>query len=186
MGRLEAYADRLIAWNARIGLVGRDTVPDLWRRHILDCAQLYPLIDHPERPLLDFGSGAGLPGIVLAILGAADVHVVESNQRKAVFLREAARAAGVGVTVHAARIEALQGFAAGTVTARALAPVARLLDYACAFLAAETQCLFLKGARVEDELTEARKSWRMGVDRYPSISDPAGVILRIREIRRAE
>ena len=184
--KLEVYADRLVTWNARIGLVGRDTVSALWQRHILDCAQIFPLIEHPERPLLDFGSGAGLPGIVLAVLGAADVHLVESNQRKAVFLREAARAAGVRVTVHAARIEALRGFPAGTVTARALAPVAQLLDYTQAFLATGTQCLFLKGARVEDELTEARKSWRMSVDRYPSVSDPAGVILRIREIRRAE
>lgn len=186
LDRLECYVDRLLAWNARIGLIGRATSDDLWRRHILDSAQLLPMLTRPEGPLVDLGSGAGLPGLVLAILGAGDVHLIESNQRKAVFLREAARAAATSVTVHAARIEAVQGFPAATVTARALAPVSALLELAESFVGEATECLFLKGGRAEDELTEAQKSWNMQVDRVPSISDPAGVVLRIRESRRAE
>jgi 16S rRNA (guanine527-N7)-methyltransferase len=123
LARLEAYAALLLAWNRRVNLVGRGTEEDLWRRHMLDSAQLHPLIPAGARTLVDLGSGAGFPGLVLAILGGPHVHLVESDQRKAVFLREAARVTGAAAMVHAIRIEAAPPLAADIVTARALAPL---------------------------------------------------------------
>jgi len=184
MARLAAYAELLVKWQARINLVGPDTLPTLWRRHMLDSAQLLPLLPPGARRLVDLGSGAGFPGLVLAIMGAPDVHLVESDARKAAFLREAARVAETPVTVHVGRIESLAPLAADIVTARALAPLSRLLPWAARHLAEGGVCLFLKGRGSEDELTEARKEWIIAEERAASRTDPSGVILQIREVRR--
>ncbi|MBF0375421.1 MAG: 16S rRNA (guanine(527)-N(7))-methyltransferase RsmG [Alphaproteobacteria bacterium] len=183
LGRLEAYAALLVKWQARINLVGPATLPDLWRRHMLDSAQLFPLLPGGG-PIVDLGSGAGFPGLVLAALGAADVHLIESDSRKCAFLREAARVMGVSVTVHNGRIESAPGFPAAAVTARALAPLARLLDWAERFVAPGTRCLFLKGQGFEDELTEARKAWSITFEGVASRSDPSGIILLLNEVKR--
>src|SRR5260221_2069883 len=125
--RLERYVATLLRWQPTINLVSRGTLDDLWRRHLLDSAQLLPHM--PDcGPIVDLGSGAGFPGLVLAILGAPDVHLVESDSRKAAFLREAARAAGAAVTVHNAPIETVS-VPAAAITARALAPLTPLLPY---------------------------------------------------------
>lgn len=182
--RLQAYADLLVKWQGSINLVGKSTLPDLWRRHMLDSAQLFPLLPVGARTLVDFGSGAGFPALVLAILGVPDVHLVESDVRKGAFLREVARVCEAPVTVHSKRIEALAPFAADVITARALAPVAQLLEFAAPFLTPRTQCLFLKGQNVEVELTEAHKMWNMAVERHPSRTDAAATILRLTEVRR--
>src|SRR5690606_26998968 len=105
LGHLKAYAALLEVWNQKINLVGKSTVADLWHRHMLDSAQLFPLLSSFTGPVLDLGSGAGFPGLVLATMGARDVHLVEADQRKCAFLREAARVANATVTVHAKRIE---------------------------------------------------------------------------------
>jgi 16S rRNA (guanine527-N7)-methyltransferase len=121
---------------------------------------------------------------VLAIMGVTGIHLVESDQRKCAFLREAARVSGVQVTVNAERIEKVPPFEAAVVTARALAPLAKLLDWTAPFRADSTICLFLKGQAVEGELTEARKQWTMGIERQQSLTDPSGTILTLREVRR--
>lgn len=182
--RLEIYADLLVKWNTRINLVSPDSIPSLWARHIADSAQLFRFIPQNTPNLLDVGSGAGFPGLVLAILGAPSVHLVESDQRKVAFMREAARMAGAAVTIHACRIEQAPPFTAGVVTARALAPLAKLLDWTAPFRGPDTVCLFLKGQTVEAELTDARKQWTMTVDRQPSVTDPTGTILALREVCR--
>lgn len=188
LARLEAYVALLAKWQSAINLVGRDTLDDVWRRHVLDSAQLAPLIPADARTLVDLGSGAGFPGLVLAILREGgpplDVHLVESAGKKASFLREAARAAGVRAKVHHARIEAAPEIAADVVTARALAPLGLLLDYASRFAAANTLCLFPKGARAAQELTDAQKNWTMTVSRHQSVTDDLGVILEIRDLAR--
>jgi 16S rRNA (guanine527-N7)-methyltransferase len=182
--KLRAYAELLTKWQAKINLVGPATIPDLWRRHFLDSAQLFPHL--PDGPVLDLGSGAGFPGLVLAVMrGQGDpVHLVESDGRKGAFLREAARITGAPAVIHTSRIEALKIFEIGAVTARALAPVATLLALAEPFLTPSVQCLFLKGERLEDELTEAGKDWKMTLDRIPSVSDPNGFILSLKEVSR--
>jgi 16S rRNA (guanine527-N7)-methyltransferase len=182
--RLTKYVELLASWNRRINLVGRDTMGDVWRRHILDSAQLFPLIPREARRLVDLGSGAGLPGLVLGIMGVPEVHLIESDTRKGVFLREAARITGAPATVHARRIDRVPGFPADVVTARALAPLSELLTLSERFLGDRSLCLFLKGRMVDEELTEAAKAWHMRADRQPSLTDPSGCILRLEAIAR--
>jgi 16S rRNA (guanine527-N7)-methyltransferase len=184
LSRLAAYADLLTRWSARINLVGRDTLGDLWRRHILDSAQLYPLVPAPARNLIDLGSGAGLPGLVLAILGVPGVELVEADSRKSAFLREASRVTDAKVTIRPCRIQAVPPHPADVVTARACAPLDRLLDLAQRFIAPHTLCLFPKGERYQQELTEARKRWTMSLSVEQSLSDRRGVILRLQQVAR--
>ena len=183
--RLQTYLDLLQRWQKRINLVGATTLADPWRRHIVDCGQLWRLWPAGARVLADLGSGAGLPGLVLAVLGAPAVHLIESDRRKAAFLREAARACGVVVSVHAERIEAVPGLAADVITARALAPLPDLLSLAEPHLHAGTTLLLLKGRSAASELTKARERWTMRTASEPSLSDAEGQLLTITEIGRA-
>lgn len=183
--RLEIYLQLLLRWQGVINLVGPGTLADPWRRHILDCGQLRRWCPDHARCLVDLGSGAGLPGLVLAILGMPDVHLIESDRRKAAFLREAARAVGVAATVHACRAEAVAGLGADVLTARALAPLARLLPQAAPFLRPHSVCLLLKGRGVEAELTQAGRDWRMAVELHASRSDPDGRVVVLRGVSHA-
>lgn len=183
--RLRRYADLLVRWNRRINLVGQGTLPALWRRHMLDSAQLFPLVGDVKAPLVDLGSGAGFPGLVLAAMGAQDVHLIEADKRKCAFLGEAARAMGVCVSVHASRIEAVAPFIAHTIVSRAAAPLPELLHLAEKFCGKHSILLFLTGRTVDRELTRARKEWNMRVRRIPSRTDPQGKILRLEAISRA-
>jgi 16S rRNA (guanine527-N7)-methyltransferase len=185
LARLAAFLDLLRRWQRAINLVGEATLADPWRRHILDCGQLWRHWPAGARVLVDLGSGAGLPGLVLGIMGAPEVHLVESDRRKAAFLREAARAAGVAATVHVGRAETMAAPVADVLTARALAPLPRLLGLADRFVDAHTTCLLPKGKGVARELTAARKGWHMRAEMHESLSDPSGRILVLREVARA-
>jgi len=169
----------LTAWNRRINLVGANTIGDVWRRHILDSAQLMALLPDKTRVLVDVGSGAGLPGLVLAMLGVPEVHLIESDQRKAAFLREAQRVTGTHVHIHAERAERLAPIAADAIVARAVAPVDNLLLMVDKFRSPHTICLFLKGKGVEEELTHLPPALKMKAQILPSRSDPTGCILRL-------
>jgi 16S rRNA (guanine527-N7)-methyltransferase len=189
LARLEAYAALLVQWQGAVNLVGRDTLDDLWRRHMLDSAQLAPHLPPGCKTITDLGSGAGFPGLVLAIVTGARVQLVEATGKKAAFLREAARLTGAGAEVHHARIEAIAPWPTDAITARALAPLPLLLDYAAPFLAAAESpppCLFLKGRAGAEELTEARKTWTMTADILPSLSDDTGMVLSLRDIQRSD
>ena len=178
--QLKAYAGLLVRWQARINLVAPASLPDLWRRHMLDSAQLLTLMPPSARRLIDLGSGAGFPGLVLAILGVPEVHLVEADSRKCAFLREAARVAGLSeVTVHNRRIESLPTEAYEVVTARALAPLPELLRLASRFIGPSTVCLFPKGRRVHEELIRAPETVRMRLSQIPSRTDPGATILRL-------
>jgi 16S rRNA (guanine527-N7)-methyltransferase len=187
--RLRRYAEILTKWQRSINLVAPDSLKGLWRRHMLDSAQLRAHLPPRVQCLVDMGSGAGFPGLVLAIMGVPNVHLIESDARKCVFLTEVARAAGLEVgrnpIVHRSRLEDVTNLRADVVTARACAPLTQLLTYAEPFLQPDSICLLLKGGRVDEELTEAEKTWRMNVERFPSLSDPSGTILRIRQVARA-
>ena len=184
LARLEAYAELLSRWSGRINLVGRATLDDPWRRHFLDSAQLLPLVPPTAGSLIDLGSGAGFPGLVLAILGVPGVTLVDSDAKKCAFLREAARLTGASARIAAARLESLPPQPFDIVTARALAPLHVLLGLAAPFLGPGTRCLFLKGERAPEELTEARKGWKMETTAHRSRSDPRGVILELRQVAR--
>jgi 16S rRNA (guanine527-N7)-methyltransferase len=179
LDRLGRYVDLLVAWNRRINLVGRGTIGDIWRRHILDSAQLFPLIPPKARSLVDLGSGAGLPGLILGVMGIPNIHLIESDKRKVVFLREALRVTATEATIHATRIDRVAPFDSDIITARGLAPLDELLSMSQPFCGPKTICLFLKGRKVEEELTDTVKTWNMRIDRQPSLTDESGCILRL-------
>ena len=184
LDRLERYLACLERWQGAVNLVGPASLRDVWRRHFLDSAQLWAYLPSPAARVVDLGSGAGFPGLVLAILGAGDVHLIEANRRKAAFLHEAARRTGTAVSIHAGRIESMPSLAADMVTARGCAPLDKLLDLAVSHLRNHGYCVFVKGKTVDAELTEARKRWKMRISRFPSRSHPSGVVLKLEAVSR--
>ena len=174
------------AWNHRINLVGPGSPEEWWSRHIDDSLQLVPLLPPGDGPIADLGSGGGFPGLVLALALDRPVHLVESDQRKCAFLREAIRAIGLhNATVHAVRIEAVDLPPLAVITARALAPLSQLVGHAAALLAPDGVALFPKGRNAEAELTAAATRWHMTTERFASRTDPEATIFRIRNIRPA-
>jgi 16S rRNA (guanine527-N7)-methyltransferase len=184
--RLATYRDLLLRWNRTINLVSARTAEDVDRRHVADSLQIVPLLPE-EGPIADLGSGGGLPGLVIAAaLPEREVHLVESDRRKAAFLIEAAAAMGLKrVKVHPQRIEEASLPPVAAVTARALAPLAALLGFAAPLLAPGGICVFPKGRAAEEELTTAAAHWHFTTERFQSRTDPEATILRLSEIRRA-
>lgn len=183
---LQRFAELLMRWNRSINLVSRGDIANLWTRHIADSTQLARYWgDPPPTRAIDLGSGAGFPGLVLAIRFGVVFDLIEQDAAKAAFLREAARVTAAPVTVHAVKIEAATLSPAPLVTARALAPLPRLLDYAAKLLAPGGMCLFLKGRGAEAEIADAARHWHMRVERFSSETDRHGMVLRISELARA-
>jgi 16S rRNA (guanine527-N7)-methyltransferase len=182
--RLERFAALLLRWNRTVNLIARNDEQRLWERHIADSLQLAALMQPVPNRAIDLGSGAGFPGLVLAIATGVPFDLIEADQRKAAYLREAARITGAVVQVHATRIEAAQIIPAPLMTARALAPLPKLLDLAAPLLAPGGVCLFQKGANVQTELTEAASQWHMQVEILPSQTAPEACILRISDLSR--
>ncbi|TXL73001.1 16S rRNA (guanine(527)-N(7))-methyltransferase RsmG [Vineibacter terrae] len=181
---LEIHVGALLKWQRSINLVSRSTLDEVWTRHVLDSLQLLPLIPAGARTLVDLGSGAGFPGLVVAIARPdLSVRLVESDNRKAVFLGEVARQAAPTTVIVNKRIEAAAPDPADVITARALAPLPELLDWAHRFTIDPTICLFHKGRSIDDELTDAERRWMMTMDRVPSVTAPDAAILRVARLR---
>ncbi len=178
---LRAYAELLGRWTAKINLVSRGDEGQIWQRHVLDSLRLLPLIPAGTARAIDLGSGAGLPGLVLAAASGIAFDLVEADRRKATFLSEAQRVTGAPVTVHCARIEAVALLPAPLVTARALAPLDVLLGLAAPFLAPGGTALFPKGVRAAEEIEAARRLWRFELDMAGTAASP---ILVVRELSR--
>lgn len=183
---LIAYCTQITRWNAAINLVSRSTIQHIWTRHILDSAQIFPFGHAGDAPWLDIGSGAGLPGLVVSILGAKNVILVESDARKATFLRETARVLGLNVRVISERIESLPHLGAQTLTARALAPLSDLLNHAARHLVGDGTALFLKGRGATDEILAARASWRFDCQRIASKTDPEASVLVLKNVQKIQ
>ena len=184
LDRLGAYEKLLKTWQTRVNLVGTSTLDTIWHRHFYDSAQLLPYLPPDPCILADIGSGAGFPGLVLAILSSMEVHLVESDQKKAIFLREAARITETAVTVHDVRAEKIENLQADVVTARALASLPKVIEYAVPLLAEGGICLFSRGRTFEEELTATREIWHMSVKSFRSRTDESGAILRIGALSR--
>jgi 16S rRNA (guanine527-N7)-methyltransferase len=191
--RLARYADLLALWQRSKNLVAPSTLPGLWSRHFADSAQLCALA--PEARLwLDLGSGAGFPGLVVAILQSGKpnfrMHLVESNRKKCAFLAEVARATNASVDIHAMRIEDLAETAKtlrpDVVSARALAPLPRLFELAVPFFGDKTRGLFLKGRDAETEIVEARARFDFGCRIHPSLTANDSCIVEVSDLRRKE
>lgn len=184
--RLRGFLALLQRWNGKINLVSDRDEASMWRRHVLDSLQLLPLLPSGDGPLVDLGSGAGFPGLVLAAATRRPTALVEADRRKAAFLTEASRLLQLDrLTVHPTRIEAVTLPPAEVVTARALAPLPDLLRHAHRLLALGGVAIFPKGRTAEQELTEAARHWNMRTERFPSRTDPDSLILRISEISPA-
>lgn len=184
LNRLSIIVDTLRLWQPRINLIAPSTLATVWKRHVIDSAQLLRLAPQASQ-WLDMGSGGGFPGLVVAAQLAdrtgCKVVLVESNGKKCAFLREAARRAGLPVQVVHERIDVALRTPppVDTISARALAPLGELLGMTEALLKTGAVALFPKGAEVEVELTDARKSWRFTAERHPSIVDPRSCVLRV-------
>ena len=184
LARFDQYADLLTKWQSRINLISGTTLQSLWERHFLDSAQLLHLCPAEPRSLVDMGSGAGFPGMVLALLGIPNVTLIDSDARKGIFLREVARVTGADVQVITSRLESAPPSRADIVTARALAPVHKLLELGARFAHAETVFVFPKGQDVEADLTQTTITRHIYIERFPSLTDSAATILRLKETRR--
>jgi 16S rRNA (guanine527-N7)-methyltransferase len=190
--RLDRFVELLLSWQQRINLISASTVPHLWTRHIADSLQLIDLVPD-ARIWVDVGTGGGFPGLVVAGALAdrpnAAVHLIESNLKKAAFLREAAQAIGVPAIVHGMRVETFaKDFRGplGVVSARAVSPLNTLLTMCFPLLTKNgVTGLFPKGQNAAVELDEASKSWKMKVELVPSRTDPAARIVVVRGLERA-
>lgn len=180
---LDAYVALLTKWNATINLVSAADMPHLRTRHIEDSLQLGTVAGPLPSRAIDLGSGAGFPGLILAIVYGIQVDLVEQDQRKAAFLREAAMVTGAPVRVHATSIERVKLDPAPLVVSRALATLPILLRWSAPLLTEDGICLFPKSANADAEIAKAQRAWSMRIDRFPSQTSPDGVILRIAELR---
>jgi 16S rRNA (guanine527-N7)-methyltransferase len=182
--RLRRFVALLLRWNAALNLIAPRDVEVVWERHVADSLQLVPLMPEGVARAVDLGTGGGFPGLVLAIATGVPFDLIESDRRKASFLRTAVLETGAPATVHCCRIEAAAVAPAGLLTARALAPLPRLLPLAVRLLTGDGVCLLLKGAKVDEELTAADRDWAMEVRRVPSQTNADGVVLRLTGLRR--
>jgi 16S rRNA (guanine527-N7)-methyltransferase len=187
--QIETYVELLLTWQAKINLIGPSTIEDVWRRHVLDSLQLLSLMHSKTETVTDLGSGAGIPGLILALGGNLKADLYESNGKKVAFLREAIRQTKANAVVHQIRLETLEDHLPARmpqyVTARALAPLELLLFWAEPLLKRGAIGLFHKGQDVDSELNEATKVWKMGaIIRHASMTDSDGTILEVKEITR--
>jgi 16S rRNA (guanine527-N7)-methyltransferase len=183
LSKLDRYAELLIEWNSKFNLTAESTLPHIWQRHFLDSAQLIRFIPEHSRTMADLGSGAGLPGLVLAIMGAPEIHLIESIGKKAEFLRTVIKELGLAAIVHQTRVESIFDKKFDVVTARALKPLPQLLKLSKSLITKDSTLLFLKGQKADAELTESRKYWRFECEAFPSLSDHSGRVLKIQNLR---
>lgn len=187
MVRLQKIVDLLEVWRARTNLIGPREWPRIWDRHIADSLQLLPYLQD-SRIVVDLGSGAGFPGLVVAsaLPHVGRVHLVESVGKKCAFLRAAVDLADLPVDVHHARIESVDLPSVDVVTARALAPLSKLLEYSAKWLEKGALGVFLKGENATKELTHARETWNFVCNEQPSRTSDLGRILIVSEVSRRE
>lgn len=189
LGRLKDYHHLLEIWQKKLNLVSPASLSEAWERHFLDSYQLLSYLPPEPLSLIDLGSGAGFPGLVLAILRPQNLSVtlVESDFKKCVFLENVSRETKTPIKVFRSRIESLGDSMHGDViTARGLAPLPQLLTYAFPLMQENSMGLFLKGKEFEKEIEEAQKIWDFDLEIYPSLTDSTGRILKIKHLKKSD
>jgi len=184
LDRLFLYHDLLLKWQSKVNLIGPDTIPDSWNRHFLDSLQLLNYLPDPSVRIADLGSGAGFPGMVMAIAGMENVHLIESDTKKILFLKEVARITSTKVLLHHCRIEGHPIDHVDVVVSRACSSLEKLFALSSDYVSHETICLFHKGKNYSIELEEAKNKWDFDPIVYKSITDPLGVVLKIEHLRK--
>lgn len=186
LSQLEAYSDLIRKWTLKINLIAPNSVKDIWQRHIIDSAQLVPMAPEITDHWVDLGSGAGLPGVVVSIImPRTRVTMIESDKRKATFLRTCVRELNLNATILTDRAEAAEPQQATVVSARALSPLATLMPLVIRHLQSDGIALLPKGKNAQDELNSAQKNWAFDVQRYPSHTSSDATILSLKRITRA-
>ncbi|MDF1772925.1 MAG: 16S rRNA (guanine(527)-N(7))-methyltransferase RsmG [Pseudophaeobacter sp. bin_em_oilr2.035] len=188
LDRLKIFEQVLLKWNPKINLVSRNSLDDLWTRHIIDSVQVFRCVSPPSH-WVDMGSGGGLPGVIVAIMAAEEspntkVTLIESDQRKSAFLRTAARECGAKLTVISKRIEQADPQNADVLSARALADLSLLLEFSERHLSPTGTALFPKGANWKKEVDNARQRWRFDFEPITSLTEPDAVVLKIEGVAR--
>lgn len=189
LAKLKTYEALVQKWNPSINLIAKSTIEDVWSRHIVDSLQITPLIPKNIKRIADFGSGGGFPGIVIAAfaqeyLPHVDVTLVESDKRKAVFLRTSVRELGLNAKVIDQRVEEATPLNADFITARALSSLNSLFELAFPHSTPHTRFCFPKGRRFQEEIEEARQSWQFEIETHPSMTDNESRILEIWDLKR--
>lgn len=181
---LKIYVELLLKWNKSINLIGKSTEDDIWERHILDSAQLVKYLPARDLVITDFGSGAGLPGMVLAAFGVREVNLIESDNKKCIFLGEAKRVMSLtNAVIHNKRIENMTPIRSDIITSRAFSSISSILEMSERYIYKETLHIMLKGGKVTAELDEVT-GWDMEVTTHKSITDPNGNIVIIKNQKR--
>lgn len=186
LSRLQVFVDLLVKWNVAINLVSKNTIGQVWSRHIADSVQVFEF-GAAARNWVDLGSGGGFPGVVVAILAAElapemVVTLVEADQRKSAFLRQINQSLGLSTSVISSRIESIEPLKADVVSARALAPLSQLCAFANLHLGADGRGIFLKGKAAAAEIVDARAEWNFLLESHTSVTDPSAVVLVLRDI----
>ena len=187
MEHISIFAELLQNWTKKINLISSSSVAEIWRRHILDSAQIFPDLIASDKIHVDLGSGAGFPGLVLSILGKGqdfpiETRLIEADQRKSAFLGKVIGQLGLNARIIPKRIAEVEPISANIVTARALAPLPKLLDHTHRHLATDGRAVFLKGENAEAEIEEALDLWRFRHQKRPSCTNPKSVVLTITEL----
>jgi len=181
---LEEYVSLLCKWNQSMNLIGKATEREIWQRHIIDSLQLIPLFPKEYKTITDIGSGGGLPGIVLAISTKKVTHLIESNQKKAIFLNQASSLCQKNIHIHNNRVESLSPWESDILTARAFAPLEKIFEWSGDFIKKSKICLFLKGQNVVEEITEASRCWDFEYEIIQSQTSNNGKILRVHNLKK--
>lgn len=179
---LDQYVSSLLAHNEKYNFIGKSTIHQIWHRHILDCAQLMRFIDNRNAKFADLGSGAGLPGMVLSIMGLKEIHLIEKSFRKADFLRQIKSISAQRVFVHQAMLEDLENITFDCIMSRALASLDKLIEYCQKFLKPDGYCLFLKGKKLPFEIKEAQEKFNFSFELFDSLTSSESSIIKIKNI----
>ncbi len=178
------YLRSLKKYNQHTNLVGKSTLIDPWERHILDSLQLIKHIKNKKLSIIDMGSGAGIPGIILSIMGYENVTLVDSNQKKINFLKILKKSLNLNVNIYLGRLENFNNLKFDVITSRALANLNQLISYSQKFIKKNSVLVFLKGKTVNDEIHDAKKNWFFQLKKYQSISDSRGCVLTLKKIKK--
>ena len=187
--KFEIFIEVLLKWQKSVNLISNSTINTIWKRHFLDSAQLYTYSQDIKGNILDIGSGAGFPGMILAMMGKNNVNLIESDQKKCIFMREVARLTNTKVKIYNCRIEDLDYMKPELIISRALAPLSKLIEYVDNHMnknieenKATPKLLFLKGKNYNNEIYDLLKIKKLEIDIFPSITDDFGKVLYIKNI----
>ena len=181
---IEKYLKLLTTYNSHTNVVGRSTLLDPWQSHVLDSLQILPFIDDKKKSLLDMGTGAGLPGVILNICGCKNATLVDSNGKKINFLKLVNSEMNLGINLVLGRLEKIKNQKYDIITSRALADLNKLFTYSQKFIKKNTVIIFLKGKTVNDEIGFARNNWSFDIIKHQSVSDKRGSLIIVKNLKK--